>query len=554
MNRLSVRLGVVGVVSLLAVSADLMPTESLMSPAEARSRTPVRRTTSSSDTGILASASRELASIARQATPSVVHIQSAHRSESGGMLEETGSGVIVSGMAVAGTYVITNRHVIVGAVPSGIEIHLSDGRVLRPVRIWVDDASDVGVMKIEEQGLQPAAWGDSSTLEIGDLVVALGSPFGLSQSVTLGIISAKGRRSLRLGKGTAVLNQNFLQTDAAINPGNSGGPLVDTSGRLIGINTAIASSSGGNDGIGFSIPSNLARHIADQLLQKGHVQRAYLGVKLDPDFNIVSARSLKLDRPRGARVLEVYASTPAALADLQLDDVVLKFDGTEVQDENHLINLVSLTPVGSRITLSILRRGRLQTLQVHLADRAELERRSQKAREQKSNSSSLRRIPRTPARPMSLSSRKSGPAAEEQITEEQITAEQNPAEQLLAGLRTTEMTAELARQLLPAARAGHAAGESSRYQSGLLILGTSPLTGAAGTDATVSGSLTDLVAAGDILIRAGGREIHHREDLAGALRAAMSESAGTLLLELARPRDGQLVRELAVLRFSPPEL
>ncbi|MCA9117311.1 MAG: trypsin-like peptidase domain-containing protein, partial [Planctomycetaceae bacterium] len=275
MNRLSVRLGVVGVVSLLAVSADLMPAESLMSPAEARSRTPVRRTTSSSDTGILASASRELASIARQATPSVVHIQSAHRSESGGMLEETGSGVIVSGMAVAGTYVITNRHVIAGAVPSGIEIHLSDGRVLRPVRIWVDDASDVGVMKIEEHGLQPAAWGDSSTLEIGDLVVALGSPFGLSQSVTLGIISAKGRRSLRLGKGKAVLNQNFLQTDAAINPGNSGGPLVDTSGRLIGINTAIASSSGGNDGIGFSIPSNLARHIADQLLQKGHVQRAY---------------------------------------------------------------------------------------------------------------------------------------------------------------------------------------------------------------------------------------------------------------------------------------
>ena len=219
--------------------------------------------------------------------------------------------------------------------------------------------------------------------------------WAVGQTVTLGIISAKGRRSLRLGKGNAVLNQNFLQTDAAINPGNSGGPLMDTRARLIGINTAIASSGGGNDGIGFSIPSNLVRHIANELLTRGHVQRAYLGVKLDPDFDVAAARRLLLDRPRGARVLEVYADTPAAVADLQLDDVVLKFNGVAVQDENHLINLVSLTPVGSRITLTILRGGRTQELRVHLANRADLERRSREAQQRQQSS----RQPRSGRRP-----------------------------------------------------------------------------------------------------------------------------------------------------------
>ena len=175
------------------------------------------------------------------------------------------------------------------------------------------------------------------------MVLAMGSPFGLSQSVTFGIISAKGRRSLKLGTGTQVINQDFLQTDAAINPGNSGGPLISLNGRVIGINTAIASSSGGNEGIGFSIPSNLVRFIFEQLTTKGRVDRAYLGVKLDPRFSQQTAQRLRLDRVRGARVLEVYKSTPASDAHLQIDDVILGFNSTAVQDENHLINLVSLT-------------------------------------------------------------------------------------------------------------------------------------------------------------------------------------------------------------------
>jgi serine protease Do len=245
--------------------------------------------------------------------------------------------------------------------------------VLHPTKILTDKATDIAVMKISAPDLVPARWGDSDKAEIGHLVLALGSPFGLSQSVTLGIISAKGRRSLRLGETSDMLNQDFLQTDAAINPGNSGGPLVDMQGLVIGINTAIASNSGGNEGIGFSIPSNLVRRVVEQLLEHGKVTRAYLGVKLDPDFNADAASKLKLDRVRGARVLEVYPNTPAAKAQLQANDVVLTFDGIEVQDENHLINLVSLTPVGNRVKVVLFRDGKHVTIEVAVGDRALLE-------------------------------------------------------------------------------------------------------------------------------------------------------------------------------------
>jgi serine protease Do len=204
----------------------------------------------------------------------------------------------------------------------------------------------------------------------------MGSLFGLSQSVTFGIVSAKGRRSLRLGSGTDVLNQDFIQTDAAINPGNSGGPLIDMHGRVIGINTAIASSSGGNDGIGFSIPSNLVRKVMNELLTYGRVRRAYLGVKLDSQFDAETAARFRLDRARGARVVEVYANTPASKADIDIDDIILTFDGIRVEDENHLINLVSLTDLKRTVSLQILRDGRTITVRVQLGDRSELERRS----------------------------------------------------------------------------------------------------------------------------------------------------------------------------------
>lgn len=315
--------------------------------------------------------SQHLAKIAALTTPSVVHIKSERQSAARGKIEETGSGVIMASAKAEGFYVVTNRHVIDGADRADITIWLDDGREIHPERLWQDKDTDVAVMKISAGGLVAAKWGDSNQVEIGNMVLALGSPFGLSRSVTFGIISAKGRRSLRLG-AQDVLNQDFLQTDAAINPGNSGGPLIDLQGRVIGINTAIASSGGGNEGIGFSIPCNLAHRVMEQLLEFGVVQRAYLGVRLDPTFDLKTAARLQLDRVQGTRVTEVYPNSPASRANLQFDDVVLTFDGIEVQDQDHLINLVSLTAIGKEIRLTVWRGGRKITLKIVLTDRKEL--------------------------------------------------------------------------------------------------------------------------------------------------------------------------------------
>ncbi len=312
-----------------------------------------------------------LARVAHLATPSVVHIESRRNVPNKGVVEETGSGVLVSGSDGKGIYVVTNRHVIDGAIPGNISISLFDGRVINPDDIRADRDTDLAVLRVNAPNLSPARWADSDKVDIGHMVLAVGSPFGLSQSVTFGIISAKGRRKLKLGT-TAVLNQDFLQTDAAINPGNSGGPLIDLQGRIIGINTAIASSSGGNEGIGFSIPSNLVRRVMDQLLEFGVVQRAYLGVRLDPAFDLRSANRLKLDRVGGARVTEVYPNTAAAKANLLYDDVILSFDGVDVEDENHLINLVSLTPFGKKVRMVVWRGGNKVPVLVQLGDRAEM--------------------------------------------------------------------------------------------------------------------------------------------------------------------------------------
>ncbi len=322
-----------------------------------------------SSTNALRDAGRVMAKISKQISPSVVHIESLHRTVLRGEVEETGSGVIVKSTHLPGEFVVTNRHVIAGSELKEIKITLPDGRQLHPERVWDDAASDIAVMKVSVEGLTAASWADSDLAEIGYPVLAVGSPFGLSQSVTFGIISAKSRRSLKLGD-RGVLNQDFIQTDAAINPGNSGGPLIDLNGRVVGINTAIASNSGGNEGIGFSIPSNLVSRVVDQLLEYGKVYRAYLGVKLDPDFDITKARALKLDRARGARVMSIYPNTPAARAKLQKDDVILSFDGIDIIDENHLINVVSLSPVGKKVRLMVLRRGEKFPIQVDLSDRS----------------------------------------------------------------------------------------------------------------------------------------------------------------------------------------
>ena len=325
------------------------------------------------DGGGLQAASRHLAQIAAAATPSVVHLLAEHDGRNG-TIEETGSGVLLTSPRASGVFVVTNRHVIAAARLNAIQIHLQDGRVVNPRKKLEDLATDVAVLSLDVPDLKPARWGDSDNLDIGHVVLAMGSPFGLSQSVTMGIISAKGRRSLELGKQRDVINQDFLQTDAAINPGNSGGPLIDLQGRVVGINTAIASQGGGNEGIGFSIPINLVRYVVDQLLEHGRVQRGFLGVRLDDKFDAAAARQYALDRQKGARVVEVYQSTPAANAGIRVNDVILDFDGISIQDENHLIHIVSLTELNRAIRMRVLRSGQEITLQITLIERPEPQR------------------------------------------------------------------------------------------------------------------------------------------------------------------------------------
>ena len=327
----------------------------------------------------LVDSSELLAKISRLTTNSVVHIQSERRSKRGSLIEETGSGVIMESSKARGFFVVTNRHVVDETPLDQVSIHLHDGRVIHPSKVWTDKATDVAIMRVAPTNLQASRWGDSDKVEIGHMVLAMGSPFGLSQSVTLGIISAKGRRSLKMPESSEMINQDFLQTDAAINPGNSGGPLIDMQGQVIGINTAIASNSGGNEGIGFSIPSNLVRRVIDALLEHGKVARAYLGVSLDNDFTSDKAASLKLDRLRGARVVSAHPDSPAARADMKKDDVILTFDGIEVMDENHLINLVSLTAVGKKVKVVILRGGKHQTIDVTVGDREDFNQSQQRS-------------------------------------------------------------------------------------------------------------------------------------------------------------------------------
>ena len=307
--------------------------------------------------------------VVKLAGPSVVHIDAKRDQDASRPnrdIDEAGSGVIVE--RGGRHYVLTNRHVIKYSSLTNIHIRLADGRIVYPKQVWSDKATDIAILAIDAEELVAARVGDATQLDIGDFVLAVGSPFGLSHSVTYGIISAKGRRDLQLGDDDVQL-QDFLQTDAAINPGNSGGPLLNLRGEVIGINTAIASSSGGNEGIGFTIPINMVMLIADQLVEHGAVVRAYLGVRLDSGFGPEAAARLGLPRPQGARVTGITKNSPAESAEIAIDDVILEFDGKRVEDDNHLINLVSLTPVNKDVELRLIRGGRPLTLRVRVGNR-----------------------------------------------------------------------------------------------------------------------------------------------------------------------------------------
>jgi serine protease Do len=307
--------------------------------------------------------------VVKLVTPAVVHIESKPLPKFQGLrnVEEAGSGVIVQ--FGPKFYVLTNRHVVRHSSAERIDVHLADGRVFHPTQIWSDSETDVAALALDAANLAAVRLGNSDALEIGDFVLAIGSPFGLSQSVTRGIVSAKGRHNLDLGDEDLKW-QNFIQTDAAINPGNSGGPLVNLRGEVVGLNTAIASASGGNEGIGFSIPINIASRIARALVQNHQVPRGYLGVQLDINFNQQRAKALGLGRLVGTRISGVDPKSPAERAQLRINDVILEFNGVRVEQDIHLVSLIKLTEAGRRVPMTLLRDGKYVNLDVEIGDAA----------------------------------------------------------------------------------------------------------------------------------------------------------------------------------------
>lgn len=307
-------------------------------------------------------------SVARKVSPAVVYIEATKPAATKSKTEEeSGSGVIIRFDAQAGFLVLTNNHVIARARPEQITVNLADGRLFHPSRVWTDPESDVALLLLDQASNLPVAMlGNSDSCRVGQWVLAIGSPFGLNQTVTHGIISARDRGQISLGSTIRI--KDFLQTDAAINPGSSGGPLVNLDGEVIGINTAIASPSGNNSGVAFSIPANLVQRVVRQLLSKGSVSRGYLGLQLAGSFEPADAWKLGLDRVQGALVEHVYADTPAAQAGLRDSDVVLQVDDVAIRDENHLINLISALPAGQRVRLRVWRGKQVTNLDATVGD------------------------------------------------------------------------------------------------------------------------------------------------------------------------------------------
>jgi Do/DeqQ family serine protease len=268
-----------------------------------------------------------------------------------------GSGVIVS----ADGHILTNHHVIDGADRVRVELH--DRRSFDAKVIGSDEASDLAVLKIDGDNLPTVPFGDSEAVHVGDIVLALGNPLGVGQTVTMGIISAKGRAT-GLGDGSF---EDFLQTDAPINSGNSGGALINTRGELVGINSQILSPSGGNIGIGFSIPVNMARTVMDALVKDGQVRRGRLGVTVQGITSDL-AQSLQLDRVAGALINDVQKGGPAERAGLHRGDVIIAINGEDVDDSNELRNRIAQLGPDAKVDLAIVRDGRKQTVAAMLEE------------------------------------------------------------------------------------------------------------------------------------------------------------------------------------------
>jgi serine protease Do len=260
-----------------------------------------------------------------------------------------GSGVIVS----ADGYVVTNNHVV-GENVREITVALEDKREVKGRVIGVDPATDIALLKIDMRGLPVVPWGDSSKLQVGEWVLAIGSPFQLSRTVTAGIVSATGRANVGFAE-----YEDFIQTDAAINPGNSGGALINTRGELVGINTGIFSQSGGYQGIGFAVPSNLVRHVVDDLMQYGEVRRGTIGgitaiERVTPQY----AAEVGAPDTSGAVIVRMSRNSRAYQLGIQPGDIIVGFNGKKIEDPSQLFRLVADAQIGSTATLRVLRDGR----------------------------------------------------------------------------------------------------------------------------------------------------------------------------------------------------
>jgi serine protease Do len=268
--------------------------------------------------------------------------------------QSLGSGVVVS----ADGYVLTNNHVI-GDARSEVSVTLSDKRELRATVVGIDEATDLAVLKVDARNLPVLAWGDSSKLRVAEWVLAVGNPFGvLNQTVTLGIVSATGR-SLE-----GMMYEDFIQTDAAINQGNSGGALINARGELIGINTAIFSQTGGYQGVGFAVPSNLAKHVMNELITNGEVRRGNItGVDLYP-MTARIAQQFQAPTAKGVFVYDILERSDAYAAGVRQYDIIVSFNGVTIEDPTHFMRMLADSPIGATVTLGLLRNGRTLSARV----------------------------------------------------------------------------------------------------------------------------------------------------------------------------------------------
>ncbi len=278
--------------------------------------------------------------------------------------QSLGSGVVVS----ADGYVLTNNHVVAQGVE--VSVTMPDKRELRAEVVGVDEATDIAVLKVKADRLPVMPWGDSSKLRVAEWVLAIGNPFQLNQTVTLGIVSATGRRL----EGRLASYEDFIQTDAAINPGNSGGALVNARGELVGINTAIFSETGGYQGIGFAVPSNLARHVMDDLIKYGMVQRGTIPGITVQSLTTMIAEQLGAADTRGALVVGMQQRSDAYAAGIRPGDIIVSFNGSPVDDASHFERQLSDAKIGSTVTLSLLRERKQLSVKVPIV-KANIQRR-----------------------------------------------------------------------------------------------------------------------------------------------------------------------------------